>query len=499
MVRNRKQPMMHILLVHLGAHYGRSAASPPLGLLSLAAWARSRKPGLRFTVLDQYLERIDYDQVERRIVAVKPDVVAFSYMTRAAPLMPGLTKRLKLAMPSCTLLLGGPHPSAAKAAELEAGCADALVSGEGERSFEMLLDAIESRSRFDHIPGLYHRTPDGAVVQNPGAPPPIEDLDALPFIAYDLIDLERYWQVQSQSVIIGPRRYMTLFTSRGCPYRCIYCHDVFGKKFRAQSAERVIAEIECLQQRYGIEEFDFMDDIFNLDKSRVFRFSELATQKNLKLKLSMGNGVRTDILTEEVVDAMVDAGLFVCGFALESGSKRIQKLIKKNLNIEKFLAGVEMMVRRRVYSYGMNIFGFPTETAEEMRMTIDTAVNSWLHQAFFFKATPYPSTALYDIAMEMFPERMKNIDYANHDYQFAPVVNLSAVSDEEMTYLGRHAIRSFYLRPSRLYRIARDFPKPHVLPRYLPGAFRMAFSKDKGLFQTKSRRRIEPPPASGLA
>ena len=480
---------MNIFLVHLGAHYGRAAASPPLGLLSLAAWAREKRRGLNFTVLDQYLERIDYDEVIRRILASQPDIVAFSYMTRASPFVPDITAQLKRALPNCTILLGGPHPSASEHAELEVSHADALVSGEGERSFELILDAIASGSTFVDIPGLFWRDADGAIIRNPGSPLAVEDLDTLPFIAYDLVDVEKYWQVQSQSVIIGARKYMTLFTSRGCPYRCIYCHDVFGKTFRAQSAERVVAEIEHIQARYGVHEFDFMDDIFNLHKPRVYRFSELVNQKNLKLKLTMGNGVRTDILTQEVVDAMVDAGVFVCGFALESGSKRLQKLMKKNLNIDKFLAGVEMMAKRRVYSYGLNMLGFPTETVEEMRLTIQTAADSMLHQAIFSQVTPYPKTALYDVALEMFPDRMQEMDYANHDYQFEPVINLSTVSDEELAATVRFAVRSFYMRPGRLYRIARDFPTPSVLPRYLPGAARMAFSRSKGLFRREQTRR----------
>lgn len=485
---------MHIALVHLGAHYGRAAASPPLGLLSLAAWAREKRPGLTFTVIDQYLERIDYGEVERQILATQPDVVAFSYMTRASSFVPGITERLKAALPGCTILLGGPHPSAAEESELSGSHADALVSGEGEIAFEMILDGLASGSRdFTHVPGLICRTEDGEVVRNAGSLPGVEDLDTLPFIAYDLIEVERYWQVQSQSVIIGPRRYMTLFSSRGCPYRCIYCHDVFGKTFRAQSAERVVAEIEYLQQRYGIQEFDFMDDIFNLHKPRVFRFAELVNAKNLKLKLTMGNGVRTDILNEEVVDAMVDAGVFVCGFALESGSKRLQKLMKKNLNIDKFLKGVEMMARKRVYSYGLTMMGFPTETAEEVQMTIDTAVNSKLHQLIISQVTPYPKTALYDVALEMFPQEMRDLRYANHDYQFEPVINLSTLSDEGLAHMMRKAIRSFYIHPERLFRIARDFPTPSVLPRYFPGAVRMAFSRSKGYFQTRKRTAGMPP------
>lgn len=471
---------MNILLVNIGQHYPKSPASPPMGIMSLAAWARSRMSGLRFTLMDQHIELTDYNECARDIIRAKPDVVGLSYMTRAATFVPGMTRKIRAALPGVKILLGGPHPSAAEAAALEECDADALVVGEGEIAFEMILRRFLEGGELDDIPGLAHRRPDGEVVTNPGESPTIDDLDTLPFLAYDLVELPRYWGRWSQSVIVPPRRYMSAFTSRGCPYRCIYCHDVFGKTFRAQSAERMVDEIEHFQRLYGIEYLDFADDIWNLDKQRVFQFADHMRQRGIRVKITMANGVRTDILTQEVVDAMVESGLHVCGFALETGSRRLQKLIKKNLNIEKFLRGVEMVARRRVFTYGLNMLGFPTETREEMQMTIDTASNSWLHQAFFFKVTPYPKTALWDAAMEACPERMAEIEYANHDYQYEPVINLSTVGDDELSEIARRAIRTFYGRPGRALRIARDFPKPLKLVRYVPGMVQHAFSQRMG-------------------
>jgi len=457
-----------------------------MGIMSLAGWARERIDGLNFTLYDQHIEYTDYDQVADTIIRQRPEIVGLSYMTRAAAFIPAMTRKIKAALPDTFIMLGGPHPSAAEEHGLRETAADALVIGEGEISFAMLVERLRDKAPLEDVPGLVHRTSAGEVIKNPGTTPEIDDLDTIPFFPYELIDLPRYWNSRAQSLMPPPRKYVTLFTSRGCPYRCIYCHDVFGKTFRAQSADRILAEIQYLQRTYGIEFVDFMDDIFNLDKKRVIDFGQSVTGANVKIKITMGNGVRTDILTQPVVDAMCDAGLIVCGFALESGSRRIQKLIKKNLNIDKFLVGVEMMARKRVFTYGMNMFGFPTETSEEMQLTIDTATNSMLHQAFFFKATPYPKTALYDAAMEHVPDRMKELNYANHDYQFEGVVNLSEVSDEELQNYARRAMVTFYSKPVRIARFLRDYPMPLRLVHYVPGAFNMAFSKTRGLFQKNS-------------
>jgi anaerobic magnesium-protoporphyrin IX monomethyl ester cyclase len=469
---------LKVVLINVGREYKNNLASPPIGLMSLASWARTHMDGLEFRILDQRLERCDYDTITDMALAEEADVVGLTYMTGASPFVPRMTQRLRAARPETAIFLGGPHVSADEAVAIEGTAADAAVIGEGERSFEQMLRVLQDGSRdFSEIPGLVWRDGSGETICNPGHGPLVDDLDTLPFLAYDLLDMPRYWKMFHQSLIPPPRKYLVMFSSRGCPYRCIYCHHVFGKSFRAQSAQRLVDEMEHLQKTYGVTQFDFMDDIFNLDKQRVFDTAAEVTRRNLRFQITMANGVRTDILTPEVVDAMVEMGLFASGFALESGCSRIQKLAKKNLNIPKFLKGVEMMARKRVFTYGFTMFGFPTETGEEMQMTIDTAANSWLHAAIFLKVTPYPNTELYDVAKELYPERMRELDYSNHEFIYSPVVNLSAVSDDELLYYVRKATRTFYLRPGRMMRLFRDYPKPLRLSRYAAGVAVQSFSK----------------------
>lgn len=449
---------MKVTLVNVGPYIPGIAASPPLGVMSLAAWVRSKIPNLRLRIIDQYIERHTYDGLAAELVRDSPNVLALSYMSLAASHVPRLVEAIKKALPETLVVLGGPHPSAALSEGLACTRADASVIGEGEVAFEMILDACASGSDLAGVPGIY-RQEGGEVLLNPGTSPSVPDLDDLPFPAYDLIPIEKYWGATSMSILSPGHQYISMSTSRGCPYRCIYCHEVFGKSFRAQSPARVIDEIQYFQKRYNNREFYFVDDIFNLDRKRVIALSEMVTSRNIQFRMHMPNGIRTDILTQEVVDAMTDMGLRTCAFALESGSKRIQKLIKKNLNIPKFLKGVEMMAKKRVYSYGFNILGFPTETPEEMRQTIDTAAKSMLHRACFFKATPYPGTGLYEAAREICPDKLPEMDYMHFDYSTNHSVNFSAASDDELLRLLRLAPRVFNRNPGRLYRVWRDFPE----------------------------------------
>jgi anaerobic magnesium-protoporphyrin IX monomethyl ester cyclase len=307
------------------------------------------------------------------------------------------------------------------------------------------------------------------VIRNPGTIPFIDDLDALPFPAYDLIDVRKYWPLQSMQQL-PPHKYLSLFSTRGCPCKCTYCHAVFGKRFRACSAERVVAEIEHYVRTFGVSDYEFIDDIFNFDRKRVLEVCDLIAKRNLKLRINFPNGVRTDALTEEVLDALVGAGLYHSAFALESGSPRMQQLMRKHMDIDKFLRGVKWATDRGVYAHGFAMLGFPTETAEDMEMTVEVACHSRLHSASFFTVIPFPGTELYATVARHTPEKLKDIDYnyySGGDYAGSRL-NLSAVPDEVLFGYQREAWRRFYMNPRRLARIVRDYPKPWFIPYYLP-------------------------------
>ena len=179
------------------------------------------------------------------------------------------------------------------------------------------------------------RTDSGEVTVNPGSAPIVEDLDSLPMPAYDLIDLPRYWHVQSIAPI-PRRRYVSMVTSRGCPYGCMWCHNIFGRGFRAHSPERVVEEISEYTKRYTINDIEFLDDCFNLKRKRVIDVADLLRKKDIRIKIAFPNGVRADLFDEETMDALAESGMYFCSFALESASPRIQKLTRKNMNLEKF-------------------------------------------------------------------------------------------------------------------------------------------------------------------
>lgn len=451
--------------------------TPPLGILQLAAYIRN-KFDADVCVVDQRAENCSLAEVARRAIKFEADVVGIGVLTSYAYMLQPLTQAIRDGLPDALIVLGGPHISSFGRASLEGNVADAAVRGEGERPLEELIAAHRAQTDFSHIPGLMWRDGSGEIIVNEGHLPFIEYLDSLPFPAYDLLDMRKYWKDISFGML-PPHRYMSVFSSRGCPRQCIFCHHIFTKRFRAFSAERVVAELKYYVDTFGIGEIEFLDDAFNHDADRVMKIVELSAKENLKLKLGFPNGLQCQTLTDGLLDALSDMGLYYTSLALESGSPRIQKRIGKHLSIPKFLWSVEATKSRGIFTNGFTMLGFPTETEEDMQATIDVACQSKLDTASFFTVVPYPDTPLHNELLKTHAQKLSEVHYADTDYT-GVTVNFSDVPDRTLFAFQRKGWRRFYLNPRRLGYIIRDYPDPWFLPKLLP---MFLLRSTKGLFK----------------
>lgn len=457
---------VRIYLINLGYHTTTfPLVSPPYGLMAIAAYLRANMP-VDIRIVNQRIHNMPIKELVEDAVSFAPDIIGLSVFTTSAYLLPEICEGLRARLPGACMLLGGPHASSAKEMAMQGLPVNALVPGEGERAAEMLVRAWRDGDTFAHIPGIYWRDADGEIVSNPGQLPIVEDLDTLPMPAYDLIHVPDYWKAQS-IVPVFRRRYISLFTSRGCPYHCIWCHKIFDKKIRMYSPERVMEEIAFYHQRYGVTDFEFLDDNFNFYPDRVLKFCDMVKTSGIRTRFAFPTGVRADLLTDQVIDALIDVGMYQCSFALETGSPRLQRFTNKAMDIGKLLAAGERVVARNVYGNIFCMLGFPTETEEELRQTIDTACNSPFHSASFYTVTPFPGTLLYDYVKEHQPEKLAAIRYDNTDFSGMPV-NLTDIPDDVFFAYQRSAMRRFYINPKRMYRLLRSHPQPHLLPAYFP-------------------------------
>lgn len=442
----------------------------PLGPMYLASFLRQHGD-YEFKIIDMRLnEYRDPDTVVGIAREFNPDLIGFSALTIEAPCLYDTLGRLRPHFPDTPMVVGGPHPSSATERCLKDGPVDLAVIGEGELTMLDIVRALEEGRPLREIPGTAWLDDQGEVVK---ASPreAIEDLDALPFPAWDLIpalEYSEYWRFSQ----LGTRPYMSLFTSRACPYKCIYCHDLFGKTFRARSVPNIIAEIKELDRLYGIRAFEIVDDIFNFNRQRVREFCAAVKAARLDIQFTFPNGLRTDILDKELVELLADAGCTMIAFAVESASERIQKMIRKYNRIDKIHENIRHAANAGIFCHGYFMIGFPTETLEEMQATLDCAVNSDLHTAGMFIANPFEGTELARMAREKGLE----VDLTYNDYGYYETrFNMSAVPDQDLRELVRGATKRFYLQPRRVYRILRDHPTKAILPGQFVHLIRRSF------------------------
>jgi radical SAM superfamily enzyme YgiQ (UPF0313 family) len=459
---------LKIFLASLGFRRSALGVTPPLGIMYIAAYLR-QKFDVEIRIVNQKINNISNDDLVKQAKEFGADIIGLGMLTTSAYNLPYVTSTLKSALPEALIVIGGPHVSAYGAKSLEGNLADVAVPYEGELAFEAVINAYLGGGNMAEVPGIFRRA-DKEIVSNAGMTPLVENLDTLPLPAYDLIDLKSYWRVQAMTLLMR-RKYVALFSSRGCPFGCIYCHRIFGDRLRIHSAQRVVEEIKFYIKNYGVNDFEFYDDIFNHDKKRLFEICELIGKLRTKIRLSFPNGLRIDELSEDSIDALADAGTYYCAFPLESGSPRIQKLIGKNLNIHKYLENLKYTVSKRIFTFGYVMMGFPTETEDDLKQTIETACMSKLHAVSFYTLTPFPNTKVYDIAMKNDPEKLRRINYDDKEYYHIKF-NMAAVSDDTLYYYQRKATRDFYMNPFRIARIIRDFPQKQRLPIYIPEYFK---------------------------
>ncbi len=432
--------------------------SQPIGILSVAAFLR-RELGAEVRIIDIRLRDLDRPGLESFLREFSPSVVGISALTFESDAVPWIAAAAKAVDPRVPVLLGGPHATAYPEKAIAIPGVDYLVQGEGEIAAGRLVECLCGGGDPSEVKGLVFER-DGRIVDT-GRAELIEDLDRLPMPAYDLIPLEAYRDFERFSHC-GSGLYAGLFSSRGCPYHCVYCHNLFGKKFRARSARSLFDEIRHLHDRYGVREFEIYDDIFNLDRDRLLAFCELVIESGLRVSLAFPNGMRGDLLDEEQLTWLRRAGTVFISFAVETGSPRIQKLIGKNIRLDAIARNIETAHRLGIHPHGFFMIAFPTETLQDMQMTVDFLMRSKLHTFNLFTAMPFEGTRLGEMAREM--GRAPVDDFSLH-YQTRDFVNLSEVPDQQVNRLRQQALLRFFLDPVRLWWLVRDFPDRRVLPR----------------------------------
>ncbi|MCP4149057.1 MAG: radical SAM protein, partial [bacterium] len=229
--------------------------------------------------------------------------------------------------------------------------------------------------------------------------PPVADINSLPIPDRSLVNYKIYNKYIGLSLF---KNGITIQATRGCPYDCTYCFKIWPKRHVARSAENLFAEIQ-LYYNMGYRKFSFIDDIFNLKIENSKRFFQLIIDNGLRVQLLFPAGLRGDILTEEYIDLMVEAGTINMALALETASPRMQKLIKKHLDIDKLEKNLRYICEKhpQVILDIFTMHGLPTETEEEALETMNFVKKlKWIHFPLINITRIYTDTDMEAVALE---------------------------------------------------------------------------------------------------
>ena len=443
--------MTRVLLLTLYKPLKHYQISPPLGICYLSSSLKAAGHGV--LLLDLRAKRRPFGDAEEAIRRFRPDLVGFSALVLEHRQLQEAAAAVKQLDGAPVVVVGGPFANSLPERLLEYPNVDLVVKGEGERPMVEIADRIDRGETDFALPGVGRRGDNGVV------PPEgqlfVDDLNTLPFPDWDSLDLADYHDQEHHGLLYYHKEYMSMTTSRGCPYSCVFCHNIMGKRFRKRSAENIVDEMEILGRDYGIREITISDDVFNLDRKRAKKVCDLILERELNLKFTFPSGLRGDVMDEELLGKLKAIGTYKVAYGIETGSPRLQKVIKKNVDLARLREIIEATSRLGIIVQGFFLFGFPTETREDLRQTVRYALSSRLDLASFNIVNAFPGTELHAMATEM----GRNLEYTLDQYDYDTIdFQLSELSTDELRKVVRRVNYRFFLHPLRLVRILARIP-----------------------------------------
>ncbi len=415
---------------------------PSLALGGLASWVRQH--GFDVKIIDLHVENKYPADVADRVRDYDPHVVALTAKTLGWPAVIEIAQMVRQAAPRALVVGGGPHMSIFARESLTWDCFDVAVVGDGEDTFLEICERVESGSEIDGTPGTLVRKADGELVEGP--PRPLErDIDRFPMTAWDLLPIPEY------HCLTLLRPFATMVTTRGCPWHCGYCSQVYSEKLRFRSVEHVVDEMEHLERTYGVREIVFFDETFTIGKKRMLRFAEEVQRRGLDVKFNIR--ARVDTVDRDVVVALKKAGLRSIHMGVEAGTDRLLKIMNKQITREKTERAFRICREAGVDTRGYFMIGYYDATPEDIEDTIRFAAGLGLDWASFSVATALPATELYRIAQER--------GYVDGDFWrrytidgggVIPQLETETFTAEQLRAYRTKAYMKFYLRPDLIRR-----------------------------------------------
>lgn len=400
------------------------------------AAAIMEEAGHKIRYIDAEALNLTKEETLKQIIGFKPDLLCFTVTTYLFHQNLEWISYLK-ENTNIPILVGGVHVGIYPKETLFHKQIDYGYMGEAEIHLPKFLDALEKGKSLKKISNIVYREKEKIIINEKG--PVLEDIDKSPFPARHLMPNDKYFEIISQR-----KNFTGLMSSRGCPFKCIYCEQG-GQKFRFRSADNIVQEFEECYKKYKVREIDIFDSSFTVIKKRVLEICKKLKEKNLDIHWAARS--RVDLVDREMLNAMHEAGCKRIYYGIESGNPTILQTLKKETNLGKIKYAISQTKKAGINTFGYFMLGCPGETKETMKQTIKFAKSLDLDYAQFNRVIPMAATELYSMLLKETNEdywAKYTLDEKSVGILKRPSTNLT---DEEVDYYTRKAYKSFYFRP----------------------------------------------------
>lgn len=448
--------MTEVLLIIPPFNYGELSEAgpvyPSIGVLYVAAVLE--KEGYEVGIIDMFAEGYQENKLKSFLNDDELKIVGFSCVSATFKICLKMLRLVKKLRPEVKTLVGGPHVTVLTEQAMKNDCIDFGVLGEGDyTSLELVNYLIKGEGVLKNIKGICFKDKDRLVMTDKR--PFIKNLDELPFPAYHLLPMDKY---RSYGVFDSGRKTASMITSRGCPFKCIYCcsSKLFGGKWRSMSAEKAIEHIKKLHDEFGVEHIYFQDDEFTVDHQRVMDICDWMIENTPDLTWECLT--RVSHVNDKLLERMSEAGCQSIMYGIEVGYSSGLKRIKKGITLKQAIDAINLTKEHCMLAKASFIIGFPWESRKEVKQTIDFAVSLDADYSFFTILCPFPTTEVYEQIKE---ERLfiDNFSFDMYSGMPAPesLVKTRHLSSEELVNLMGYAYKRIYFNPGYIIKRLLSF------------------------------------------
>lgn len=421
--------------------------SPSLGIAYLASVLEANK--IEVKIIDMCAYGMKFAELRGTLKQYNANLVGITATTPQIPITFKIAQLVKEISPTCMVVLGGVHPTALPEESLGNPYVDYVVRNEGEYTLLELISYLRLDSDISNIKGLSYKVENNIIHNTPR--PLMENLDDLPFPARHLFPFPNAYY----SPMVKGKLFADILTSRGCTGTCVFCnHAVFGYKFRPRSPENVLSEMECLIDKYGVDEFHISDDSFGYDIDRAIKICDLIIEKKLNIYLSCSGGLRVDCVTEELLGKLKRAGCYRIHFGVESGSDEILRKIGKNTTLQQIRDTFSMAHKKGITTVALFMLGNYGENKQTMEQTIAFAKSLKADFSQFTMTTPFPGSPLYEILDKQNLLLTKN--WNEYEIYKKTIFKTDELNGELIAKMYRKAYQQLYFNPHYILAKAKE-------------------------------------------